>query len=279
MKTTGDGPFQGQSVIITGASSGLGAALARRFSQMGADTLLFARSLDALEAIAEECRATGAKSLALKGDVTSQKDCAHLVETTIHHYGRLDHLVACAGIGMWARFDELSEPSVLQRVMDVNYGGVITPVFYALPHLKKSRGSVVAISSVQAKFGVPYHTGYAASKHAVQGFCDSLRLEIQGSGINVLSVLAHWIQGTALRENALNAEGVRRGATAHPHKGGAIPVHELATLVVEATLRRRRNLFIPRWMRLLALLTEVTPTVADRLISRRVEREAAKSVH
>lgn len=272
-------PFQGQAVIITGASSGLGAALAHRFARMGADTTLFARSSETLETVAETCRAFGTKSLVVCGDVTVDADCARLVEEAIRYFARLDHLVACAGIGMWARFDELSEPSILQRIMDVNYGGVINPVFHALPHLKTSEGSLVAISSVQAKFGVPYHTGYAASKHAVQGFCDSLRLELRGSGVNVLSILAHWIQGTRLRENALNAEGRRRGAEAHRHRGGAIPVEALAGLVTQAMCQRRRNLFVPRWMRLLALLAEVAPGTADYLISRRVEREATKSVH
>lgn len=266
-------PFAGRTAVVTGASSGLGASLAEAFARGGADPVLFARSREGLEAVADRCRVGGSEPLVVPGDVTDPAACEALVGRTIDRFGRLDYLVACAGLGMWARFDEVQDPAIFRRIMEVNYAGLVHPLFHALPHLKRSRGMLVAVSSIQGKVGVPYHTGYAASKHAVQGFCDSLRMELRGSGVDVLTVLPHWIRGTRLRERALDGTGTPRGDAAPPHGGGAMAVEEVSRAVLDAVRKRKRTLFVPPRLRFLAWLAEIAPPAADRLIAGRIERE------
>jgi len=269
-------PFYGKAVLITGASSGLGAALARAFADAGARLILSARSGAALEEVARSCRGSGSDTLVVTCDVTVPQDCATAVESAIARFGGIDFVIACAGVGMWARFDTITDPAILKQVMDVNYGGLVNIVYHALPHLKSSRGLVVAISSVQGAVGVPYHTGYAASKHAVQGFCDSLRMELLGSGVDVLTVLAHWIRGTRLREQALGADGAPRGKSAHSHGSGAVEPDDMARAVVDAIRKRKRALFMPGKLRYLSWLSAIIPRLADRIIINRVEQEAAR---
>ena len=260
-------------MIVTGASSGVGAALAQAFAASGADVVLFARSEADLELVADACRRTGRQALVVPGDVTVAADCAAAIARTIDRFGRLDTVVASAGLGMWARFDELPDTSVLRRLIDVNYLGVANVFLPALPHLKARRGMLVAISSVQGVVGVPGRSGYAASKHALQGLCDSLRIELRDAGVDVVTVLANWVRGTNLRARALGPDGAPR-ATVAPHRdASAVDLDTLTRAVLEAVRTRRRRVFVPGWIRLLPLLGEVAPDLADRLVAGRMARE------
>jgi NAD(P)-dependent dehydrogenase (short-subunit alcohol dehydrogenase family) len=131
---------------------------------------------------AEECRAAGAaagaRAVAVPTDVAVEAECRALVERAVAEFGRLDALVCNAGVSMWARFDALADLRGLERIMQVNYFGAVYCTAAALPHLKRSRGRLVAVSSLTGKTGVPTRTGYAASKHAMAGFFDSLRIEL-----------------------------------------------------------------------------------------------------
>ena len=198
--------FHGKTAIISGASSGLGASLALAFAEAGANLALFALDGEGLTETADACRERGGRVLTATGDVGRPEDCQRVVERTVCQYAAVDYLIACAGISMWARFEEIEDISIFRRLMDTNYLGVVHCVYYALPHLKKSRGMVVAISSIQGKIGVPLHTGYVASKHAVQGFFESLRGELRESGVDVLTVLPGWLRGTNLRRAALGKD-------------------------------------------------------------------------
>ena len=164
--------FTNNVTIITGASSGIGEQLALQLAAQGAWLALAARDEARLETVAAECRARGGKSIAIKTDVTDQAQCAAMVARTAQEFGRVDTLVNNAGVGMWARFDEIVDPAFYARIMQVNYLGSVFCTFYALPHLKKSRGRIVAVSSLTGKTGVPTRSGYAASKHAMVGFFD-----------------------------------------------------------------------------------------------------------
>lgn len=265
--------ISGKVAVLTGASSGLGAALAREFAGAGVRTVLFARSEERLREVARRCTAAGAESLAVTGDVTVPADCRELVERTVARFGGLDLLVTCAGVSMWARFDEIRDLSVLRQLMDVNYLGLVQPLHFALPHLKESGGMLVAVSSIQGKVGVPYHTGYAASKHAVQGFCDSLRMELRESGVDVLTVLPHWIRDTRLRQRAISGDGSRRGEAAPTHGSGAVALERVVAAVLDAVRKRKRSVTVPAWLRLVPLLSEALPGLADRLVAGRVEGE------
>jgi NAD(P)-dependent dehydrogenase (short-subunit alcohol dehydrogenase family) len=265
--------FTDRVVLVTGASSGIGEALARAFAVEGADVVLFARSAADLERVAEACRQTGRAALVVPGDVTRPEDCAGLVARAIERFGRIDAVVASAGLGMWARFDELADTSILRRLMDVNYHGVANVFLPALPHVVASRGMLVAISSVQGVVGVPGRSGYAASKHALQGLCDSLRIELRGRGVGVLTVMAHWVRGTNLRARALGPDGAPP-ATAVAHRdGSAVDLEALTRAVLRAVRVRRRRVFVPGWIGLLPLLAEVAPDLADRIVAGRMARE------
>ena len=269
------GAFTGQVVLVTGASSGVGAALAQAFATAGADVALLARSEAGLERVADACRQAGREALVVTGDVTAPDDCAALVARTVHSFGRIDTVVASAGIGMWARFDEIEDSSVLRRLMDVNYLGAANVFLPALPHVRASRGMLVAISSVQGVVGVPGRSGYAASKHALQGLCDSLRLELRGTGVDMLTVMAHWLRGTNLRANALGPDGAPRGSAAPHHDRSAVDLEALTHATLTAVRGRKRRVFVPGYLRLLPLLAEVAPGLADRIIAGRMAREGA----
>jgi len=269
------GAFADRVVLVAGASSGVGAALAQAFAAADADVALFARSEAELARVAEACRQAGREALVVPGDVTRPDDCAALVERTVHSFGRLDTVVASAGLGMWARFDELSDTEVLRQLLDVNVLGVANVFLPALPHVRASRGMLVAISSVQGMVGVPGRSGYAASKHALQGLCDSLRLELRGTGVEVLTVMAHWVRGTNLRARALGPDGAPRGTAAAHRSRSAIDLDTLTRAVLAAVRHRKRRVFVPGYLRYLPLLAQVAPGLADRIVVRTMAREAS----
>jgi len=275
-RSRAQGAFSGQVVIVTGASSGIGAALARTLAAEGARVALFARSGPGLEAVAEACHRVGGEALVVTGDVTRGADCSALVERTVETFGRIDSVVASAGLGMLARFDELEDTGVLQRLFEVNLLGVANVFLSALPFVRANRGMLVAISSVQGVVGVPGRSGYAASKHALQGLCDSLRIELRSSGVGVLTVMANWVRGTNLRARALGPNGTP-GGSAYPHQSrSAVDIDTLTHAVLQAMLRRKRRVFVPGYLRLLPLLAEVAPDLADRLVAGRMARETAR---
>lgn len=261
-------------IAITGAGSGLGRALALEWAKRDAALSLFDRDEAGLKETVAFCRSTAGEPLIFKGDVTVSEDSHAWMEKTVERFGRLDALVACAGISMWARFDEVTDLSVFRRLMEVNYLGVVHAAHAALPHLKQTRGSLVAISSIQGKIGVPLHTGYAASKHAVEGFLNSLRCELRGSGINILTVCPHWMTGTNLRAHALSAGGAALGAAQRKHDNKeAVPVEVVAARIIAAMQQRRRELVLPFKLRLLPWLKLISPGLVERLVSGRVEKQ------
>jgi short-subunit dehydrogenase len=261
-------------VWLTGASSGLGAVLAETLASRGARLGLFARSRGPLEKVAALCRARGAEVVAVPGDVTKEAEVGKAVREVVEKFERLDVCIAAAGLSMWARFEDVTDPEPLHQVMRVNYGGIVNCAFHTLPELKRSGGVFAAVSSIQGKVGVPCHTGYAASKHAVQGFCDSLRLELRGTNVTVLTVMAHWIRGTQLRERALGRDGAPRGAASLPHGREAVPVAAMGDAILRAIANRQREIFVPAKLRYLAWLTSLLPTWGERIVLGRVQRES-----
>ncbi len=198
--------FKENVVIITGASRGIGRELALRLAEQGAWLALGARDTDRLAKVAEKCRQRGGKAIAIQTDVAEQVDCQNLVERTVEEYGRIDTLVNNAGISMWALFDQVEDLSVFEKIMQVNYMGSVYCTHYALPYLKETRGRLVAVSSLTGKAGVPTRSGYAASKHAMVGFFDSLRVELLGTGISVTISYPDFV-ATDVRKLALGTDG------------------------------------------------------------------------
>ena len=193
-----------------------------------------------------------------------------LVERTLERFGAMDVLVNNAGIGMIARLDELRDLSVYERLMKVNYLGCVYPTFYALPHLKRSRGQIVVMASLAGLTGVPTRTGYAASKHAVIGFFDSLRIELAGTGVDVTVVCPYFVR-SEIHRRATGSDGQALGTT--PMKEDRImSAEECAERTVSAMSRRQRMLVFTAKGKLGRFAKLVVPGLVDRIARRAVER-------
>jgi len=255
--------YTGKSIVVTGASSGIGKALCVALARQRPRLVLAARDAARLEEVAAQCRAAGAETLVVPTDVTSEEDCRRLVEQTIAAFGALDVLVNNAGIGMLARFDEVTDLSLYERLMKVNYLGCVYPTFHALPHLKKSRGQIVVMASLAGLTGVPTRTGYAASKHAVVGFFDSLRIELDGTGVSV-TILAPYFVASEIRRRATGPDGRPRG-TSMMKEDEIMTAEECARLTVKG-MERRQRLVITNWRGRFGRLVRIfAPGLVDRL--------------
>ena len=256
-------------VAITGASKGIGAELARQLAAKGAKLVLAARNEKELEAVAAECRKAGASVVTVKADVAVERDCQAIVAGAVLAFGRLDTFVNNAGATMWARFEEIADLSILEQIMRVNYMGAVYCTRHALPHLRAVRGRIVGIASLAGRTGVPTRSGYAASKHAMTGFFDSLRIELADAGVTVTMIYPGFVS-TGIRENATGPDG--KAIMVSPVKEGEVMgVEECARRIVKAIGKREREVVmtargkIGLWLKLLA------PSLVDRLARRAIE--------
>lgn len=262
--------FRNNVVVITGASRGIGAELARQLAARGARLALAARDTAALDAVAAGCRELGAEVEVLRTDVAVERDCRQLIEWTVARFGRLDTLVNNAGATMWARVDEIRDLGMLERIMQVNYMGAVYCTAHALPHLKVTRGRIVGIASLTGLTGVPTRSGYAASKHAMRGFFDSLRIELDGSGVTVTMVYPGFV-ATGIRENATGPEGTPvRIDPLDPAR--VMSVTECARQILVAMDRRSRDLVMTPRGRLAQWLKLMAPGLVDGMARRAIER-------
>jgi len=262
--------FEARTVIVTGASSGIGRELAVALAARGARLALAARDTSALAEAVAECEKAGGRAIAIAADVGDEAACRHLVEETIAAFGGVDVLVNNAGISMWGRFDELEDLSMVERIMRVNYLGSVYCTRYALPHLKATKGLIVAISSLTGKFGVPTRSAYAASKHAMQGFFDSLRVELMGAGVDVL-VVAPGFVATPIRSRALGPDGKPHGESPRDESRDTMPVDECVRQIVRAMERRDRELVMTAKGKLGLWLKLIAPGFVDRLAVKALE--------
>lgn len=264
-------PFANNVTIVTGASRGIGKALAHQLADQGARLVLAARSPDALEGVAEACRAlgNGTRAIAVPTDVTSEDACRRLVEATMEEFGRVDTLINNAGLSMFARFDQLDSMEPIETLMQVNYFGSVYCTHYALPHLVETRGRIVGVASLTGKTGVPTRTGYAATKHAMAGFFDSLRIELRRRDVSVTMVYPGFVD-TGIRHLAT---GRGRGYK-HGRKAGKImSAEECARITLAAAARRKREVvmtFRAKWGQWLKL---IAPGVIDRIAASAVGDE------
>ncbi|MFW5706031.1 MAG: SDR family oxidoreductase, partial [Bacteroidota bacterium] len=177
--------FTNRVVVITGASSGIGEALVHEFAGRGAAVVAAARSYDKLEWLQKEIAKNGGKIWPVKTDVSNEEDCRNLIAQSIEKYGKIDVLINNAGISMRALFEDL-DLDVIRKLMDVNFWGTVYCSKFALPHLLKTRGSLVAVSSIAGYKGLPGRTGYSASKFAIHGLMEVIRIENLKKGLHVL---------------------------------------------------------------------------------------------
>ena len=229
-----------KTVVITGASSGIGEAMAKVYSQMGARVVLGARSEEKLQQLAADIESAGGRAAYCAADVTKAEDCKRLIDTAVEAFGGIDVLICNAGISMRAIFDDV-DLDVLHRLMDVNFWGTVYCAKYALPYLQASRGSLVGISSVAGIHGLPGRTGYSASKFAMTGLLETIRVENLKKGLHVM-VACPGFTASNVRFSALTADGSQQGAT--PREEGKMMTPEQVAHIVAKGIARRKRLCV-----------------------------------
>ncbi len=257
-------------IVITGASSGIGEAMARVYAAEGAKVVLGARNAERLAAVAEEIRAAGGQAAWCAADVVNAEDCAALIETAVRAFGGVDVLVCNAGLSMRALFDDV-DLSVLHRLMDVNFWGTVNCCKAALPYLQRSKGSIVGISSVAGLHGLPGRTGYSASKYAMTGFLETLRIENLKKGLHVM-IACPGFTASNVRFSALTADGTQQGATPR-NEAKMMTAEEVARIVGRGILRRKRLCLMESEGRATHFVKKFAPAFLDRMFYLVMARE------
>jgi NAD(P)-dependent dehydrogenase (short-subunit alcohol dehydrogenase family) len=235
-------PLADKVVLITGGSSGIGKATALRLAACGSHVAVAARNQQALEEAAAEATRVGAQALALPTDVTDPNQCRRAVEATVERFGRLDALICSAGLSMRTYF-EGSDLASMERVIRVNFFGTLYATYYAIPHVKKTRGSLVALSSLTGKRGVPSYSVYGASKFAVQGLYEALRIELGRDGVHV-GVVSPGFVDTPLRHQVIGPDGqIWQKPPDPPFR--IWPVEKCVDRVMRVLIKRRRQALLP----------------------------------
>lgn len=252
--------LDGRVVAITGASAGIGLALARHLVADGARVVAFARRADRLDALAAEAR-PGAV-LGVPGDVTRESDLQRMVDRAVAEFGRLDVLVCNAGIGFHGTL-EATPPDVIHRLIDVNLLGTIHAVRAALPVMRRQgHGHIVVIASIVARRGVEGSSVYSATKAAQLAFVESLRAEFLGTDLHASVVLP---VSTATEFHAAIARDYGQAVRGHGPKQSA---DRVARAIVRCIRRPRAEVYPFRWAKVLSVFSAMAPAQADRLVRR-----------
>ncbi len=257
--------FRGQVALITGASSGIGRALALQLARQGAKVVLAARRAELLEQVAATCRENGGDALAVPTDITDETQCKVLVEKAIATFDRLDLLVNNAGLTVIARLEDYSDLSLFRHTMDVNFYGAVYCTYYALPYLIRNNGRIVAVSSLGGKAPLPYNSSYIASKFAMHGFFDSLRIEMIKYGVSVTIICPYWVV-TGFHEAQMDKDGVPRGPRGRAvYSKNMMTAERCAEVILRAAYRRQREVIMGPG-RLIPWLKLLSPGLLDRLL-------------
>lgn len=258
-------------VIITGASSGIGKALAIEFASRGANLVLAARQYVALCELTESLiNKYNIQAVAVQCDISNEEDCEHLIKQTILTFNRIDVLINNAGISMRALFKDV-DLKVLKTVMDVNFWGTVYCTKYALPHIQKTQGSIVGVSSIAGYKGLPGRTGYSASKFAMNGFLDALRIENLKTGVHVLTACPGFTASN-IRNTALAKDGTQQGeSTLEEDK--MMSAEEVAKVITDGVENRARTLIMTGQGKLTVTLSKFFPAWLDELVYKTFAKE------
>ena len=255
--------FERRVIVITGASDGIGAELARQLAPSKPRLVLAARRLDALTGVAQACEALGAETLVVATDVGVEADCARLVQAAVARFGDVDVLVNNAGVSGHARFEDVEDFGWYEDMMRINLFGALWCTRHALPHLKASRGLLVGVSSLAGKIGVPGRTAYSSSKFAMAGFFEALRTELMETGV-AITMIYPGVVATGIRRHGYGPDGKAAGVSGLDEQG-AMPVDVCARQIIDAMVARRRELVMTAKGRIGLWLRMVAPSLVDRL--------------
>ncbi|MFM2284939.1 MAG: putative oxidoreductase yxnA [Bacteroidota bacterium] len=257
-------------VVITGASSGIGLECARAFFRRGCRVVAAARNIDALQALQNELDPRAERLFIYPMDVTQEEQCKALIEATVTQFGTVDVLINNAGITMRALFRDV-DLSVLKQLMDVNFWGMVYCTKYAMPHLLKSKGSIVGMSSVAGYKGLPTRSGYSATKFAMEGFLETLRIECLQVGVHVLIARPGFV-ATNIRSTMRSADGTEQGES-HKDEAKSMSAAEVAEELFKAIEKRKSYMILSSTARLSFWLNKFFPAWVDRLVFKHVWKE------
>lgn len=256
--------FKGKTVVITGASSGIGEALAYEMASRGANLVLGARQFVTLCEITQKIEQKyRVKAVAVQCDVTKEEDCKLLIGQAVSTFKGVDVLINNAGISMRALFKDL-DLTVLKNLMDVNFWGTVYCTKYAMDELLKSKGSVVGVSSIAGFKGLPGRTGYSASKFAMNGFLDSLRVENLKTGLHVMTACPGFTASN-IRSTALSKDGTAHGETSMEEEK-MMTAAEVAKIIADGIAKRERILVMTGQGKLMVLLNKFLPGFVDKKV-------------
>jgi short-subunit dehydrogenase len=255
---------RGRNVVVTGAGSGIGAATSRAFAAEGARVALLDRDGDAVRALAAELEDVGVANLAIECDVTKPPDCDAAVRAIQSAWGGIDVLVNNAGITQVGRVID-SDVDVIRRVLEVNFFGAVHCTLAALPSLLERRGRIVVLSSVAGFAPLATRAGYAASKHALHGFFESLRAEHRQDGLGVTLVCPSFVR-TAIGAHALGPHGEQTGSRTGVL--AEIEPERVAAAILRAVRRDRDLVLVPGRSRLAWWISHILPGVYQQLMLR-----------
>ena len=267
--------FRNQAVIVTGASAGIGKSLALLLAGQGAKVAIAARRADRLEEVAAECRSRGGEVLVVPTDISDESQCRMLIERTVSEFGRLDMLINNAGLAVVALLREYPDLHLFRHVMDVNFFGAVHCTYFALPYIIQSKGRIVAVSSLGGKGGLPFNTSYTASKYALHGFYDSLRMELKPHDVSVTVICPYWVV-TEFHEAYLDKNGVPRGKQGRAlYTKKMMTADRCAEITLRAANKRRRELLMGPGG-LLVWLKLIAPDLLDWVLIRMILMPIAK---
>ena len=262
--------FKDKVVIITGATSGIGKACAIAFGNEGAKIVITGRNETKLLEAEKELGNLKIDTLSVKADVSIEADNVELVNKVIIKYGKIDILINNAGISMRALFDDL-DLKVIKQVMDINFWGAVYATKYCLPHIKKTKGSIIGMSSIAGYRGLPARTGYSASKFALQGFLESLRTELLKTSVHVL-VACPGFTASNIRNTALSADGGGQGESPRDEQK-MMTADEVANYIMNATFKRKRDLVLTSQGKMTVFLNKWFPSFMDKMVYNHMAKE------
>ncbi|MDE0471410.1 MAG: SDR family oxidoreductase [Ekhidna sp.] len=256
--------------IITGGSSGIGKALVLKYAKEGYAVTFTGRNAERMRQVSNELG--DQRHLALALDSSRREDNEKMVSETIKTFGRLDVLICNAGISMRALFEDLNL-DVFKRLMDINFYGAVYATRFALPHLLASKGTIIAISSINGWRSTPARSAYSASKFAIQGFYESLRTEVMNRGVHVLVVCPGFTRSN-IRNAALNAAGQSQGESPRDEEK-MMTAEEVADRTFKAAKNRKRDLILTFQGKMAVFLNKIAPSRLDRLVYNMMKKETS----
>jgi NAD(P)-dependent dehydrogenase (short-subunit alcohol dehydrogenase family) len=256
-------PVDRQVVAIVGASSGIGRETALQFAKRRAKVVVSARSESGLDTLVDEISQLGGDAIAISADVSVLEQVQKVADKAVDYYGRLDTWVHSAATAVIAPFEQVT-PEEFKRVIDVNLMGQVYGAMVALPYLRREgRGALIHISSVEARRSMPLQSSYAASKHGIEGFLDSLRVELQHEGVP--------ISVTNVMPSVINTPFYDKARTKLGVKPTGVPPYYEPSLVADAILHvaehPTRDIIVGDVGRFLDLLQKISPELTDALLS------------